>query len=214
MDLLSLDPLPLDPCPLTDPTSKTDSGFQDSYGVGYGALRWIYFLDPPRGLSQEPNNSSTGWCGDAPAQSSTFLTCRRLSALSRHLFGSHKARCKAGFGLYKMSLGLVLGCSMDLVSRPTMGGHEAQHRGHMKDTQWTYQVNRASKCRAIVSPTSIYNSLSVFRVPPEKFPSASTCHTKPLQLDKCDKKGRTKGLRPQGGAKGTSYLLTVLPDQL
>ena len=27
-----------------------NAGLQYSYGVDYGALRWIYFLDPPRAL--------------------------------------------------------------------------------------------------------------------------------------------------------------------
>ena len=40
---------------LEDPTKTTlNSGFEYSYGVDYGTLRWISFLDPPRGLGGQP----------------------------------------------------------------------------------------------------------------------------------------------------------------
>ena len=42
------------PDPWEDPQSRSPkSGLQYSYGVDVGSLRWIYFLDPPRGLGTQ-----------------------------------------------------------------------------------------------------------------------------------------------------------------
>ena len=44
---------PPNPDPREDPKSRSpNSGLYYSYGVDYGVLRWIYFLDPPRGLGK------------------------------------------------------------------------------------------------------------------------------------------------------------------